>query len=482
MEGKDARMGGNGSVERETDDKESRRAIGEFSLWMASTRQVLEVLDSREAVNLSSPPKHHEIDGIFLSNLKSNKDTFVYLVQTFSRAAQHGDQDWAHYVKRQCVAYSALALLQPGNFAGASAPPPDYASLKLFLLLEESGQLRAPPGFVQELLSKLETLELPSYPTPHGCLKSLTLGNSNSVIPSTISRLSKKQVTDNIAAEFLMMEELCNNKAAMKLLFESQYWNPKGVSFNMAQVIEMKTILGSFLRLSCYPESQIVAGQLQPIRHPVGQDCFSDCVHKAKLDIDSSVSQASQMKTLNMMKIMLKEPSAQQEVFSWIATVLKHNEIRLKLGYHVGYLMARVLLKLCKPFADPDHPKALWHKIDSTWLLSKHRMDLSNETRLATTRGNAQGEKYAVRTSILAQLDVGSFAVKLVKPRRKWIMRSTLKCLNIVHLSQQIKDYAKISRELQERNQSLNQSSEDFHERMAEIAVLVERRLCYDVV
>lgn len=55
--------------------------------------------------------------------------------------------------------------------------------------------------------------------------------------------------------------------------------------------------------------------------------------------------------------------------------------VQIKLSTN-GFLFncLAVLLELSKPFTDPEKP--LFNKIDATYLISKHRMDLSKETRV----------------------------------------------------------------------------------------------------
>lgn len=52
---------------------------------------------------------------------------------------------------------------------------------------------------------------------------------------------------------------------------------------------------------------------------------------------------------------------------------------------HDGFLinLGAVLLQLCEGFSAPDSPHAA--KIDPTYLLSSHRLDLSAETKLCAT-------------------------------------------------------------------------------------------------
>ena len=67
-------------------------------------------------------------------------DALAYLIKTYDRAQKSGTDEFALYIKQQCVAYSALVLLQPASFSGAaaSAGPGDSAERILKLLRGES--------------------------------------------------------------------------------------------------------------------------------------------------------------------------------------------------------------------------------------------------------------------------------------------------------------------------------------------------------
>jgi hypothetical protein len=217
--------------------------------------------------------------------------------------------------------------------------------------------------------------------------------------------------------------------------------------------------------------------------------------------VDAEVSsvrlflQGAQNQTVEIWKKVLKDSKMQERVFQWIAAVLTHNAVRTKEGYQFGFLAMRssshgflfnllaVLLKLCKPFADPEHPKALWHKIDATWLVSKHRLDLSEETR--TCQDDKSGEEDNQNQEGGAARSAAAIAVSESFGTITEFFFLAVRALHVLNLDRMVKDSHKISRELHALHQRVYASADGSEEREqldAQLAQLLERRLCLDVV
>jgi hypothetical protein len=96
-------------------------------------------------------------------------------------------------------------------------------------------------------------------------------------------------------------------------------------------------------------------------------------------------------KLLEICKVLLKSKSTKEKLLQWIGLVVDRNFIRTTDGYQHnmrdgppvassdGMLsnLAIVLLKLCEPFLDPNDEKAIWKKIDTSYMLDPPRFDAS---------------------------------------------------------------------------------------------------------
>lgn len=493
-------------------------------------KKLSHILDSKEAVSIPQTKpcasQRHAVDAAFLSRLMSpaTSDAIAYLLQTFSRAAKAGDDEYAKYVKKQAVAYAALAFLQPGSFSqSASAVPASYASQTLLDIIKADGSsnLQMPSGFLAALVAHMAEMELPGYPTPGGALLVLFASHPESVLPLLMKETLKTNIVERFGPCMTAMLELLQNKQLAAVLANSPYWLSLAPS---AHSLEHGTILGPIFRLSCLPETSTdpATGRSVAVRHPVGQMCFADCTRRAKSEVDIAVENvrvqlhASQAQVHNIVKGMLKDANLQDKVFTWISATLKHNEIRTREGYQFGFLMARsssngflfnllsVLLKLAKPFFNPDDAKAL--KIDGTWLLSGKRLDLSKETRVASSeeevtawmdvRNHARIQQFKAQQAEreaaggAAMQTEGAEEEEEIKISESFgtiseIFFLTLRTLHVLGPSRVVKDLHKLSQDLHERHAELQGSAEMSEQREqieAQLGLLLERRLCYDVV
>jgi hypothetical protein len=402
------------------------------------------------------------------------------------------------YVKKQCVSYSSLVLLQPGSFSGgAAATSAGDGARRLLELLKGEGQLTLPNNFFGELVAQMKDLELPGYPAAAsgGALQTFFVGHAEALVPQLIAATLKTNLVENYAWTFRVTSELLAHQPLAHVICDSQYWVPAHPS---ARNLEHETLFGSLLRLSCIPEvtHDMQTGRPIMIPHPVGQACFSQCWQRSQSERDLEVGnvrlflQGAQNQMIEILKKVLKDSKMQERFFQWIAAVLTHNAIRTKEGYQFGFLAMRssshgflfnllaVLLKLCKPFADPEHPKALWHKIDATWLISKHRLDLSEETRTCHEDGNQNQEGGASRAT-------SDIAVSESFGTISEFFFLALRALHVLNLDRMSKDYIKLSQEvnsLYHRTRAAMDGGEEREQLEAQFAQSDERRLCMEVV
>jgi ubiquitin conjugation factor E4 B len=407
------------------------------------------------------------------------------------------------YIKKQCVAYSMLVLLQPGSFSGAAAATAagDGAG-RLLELLKGEGPLTLPNNFFGELVAQMKDLELPGYPAAAsgGALQTFFVGHADALVPQLIAATLKTNLVENFSWTFRVTSELLTHQPLAHVICDSQYWIP---AHPTARNLEQETLFGALLRMSCIPETthDMQTGRPIMIPHPVGRACFSEKLRRSREDVDTEVSsvrlflQGAQNQTLEIWKKVLKDSKMQERVFQWIAAVLTHNAVRTKEGYQFGFLAMRssshgflfnllaVLLRLCKPFADPEHPKALWHKIDATWLVSKHRLDLSEETR--TCQDDKSGEEDNQNQEGGAARSAAAIAVSESFGTITEFFFLAVRALHVLNLDRMVKDHQKISHEMHVLNQRVFASEDGSEEREhldAQLAQVIERRLCLDVV
>ena len=496
---------GQGGAEK----RQRERGYGE----MAAARISSVLACSSEHVSAIEPgtplaANRSTIDGALLGKLMSpasiEGDALAYLIKTYDRAQKSGTDEFALYIKQQCVAYSALVLLQPASFSGAaaSAGPGDSAE-RILKLLRGEGSLTLPLNFFGDLVACMKTLELPGYPraSAGGALHVFFVGHKDAVVPRFIAAALKTNLVENFGWTFRVCSELLAHQALAHVICESEYWLPNNPT---ARSLEHETLFGPLLRLSCIPETthDMTTGRIINLRHPVGEACFSDLVRRSQEDVKIEVDnvriflQGAQTQMLDLWKKALKDSKLQEKTFQWIAAVVTQNAVRTKEGYQFGYLAMRssshgflfnlvaILLKLCKPFADPEHAKALWHKIDPTWLLSKHRLNLSEETRTCHddqdnqegggAAQSSKGEKGAI-AGITSSETFGTISEFFFLAAR---------ALGVLNLPKMVSDWNRVARELNSLHHRLYGSagSEDAEQLQAQMGQALERRLCLDAV
>lgn len=90
-----------------------------------------------------------------------------------------------------------------------------------------------------------------------------------------------------------------------------------------------------------------------------------------------------------LMSLFRSGKDAQEATLRWVGAAVKINMDRKKMQFDPravstdGFIMnlQSVMLMVCEPFCDPRSKKL--NSIDPSYVSSKHRMDLTDETRLA---------------------------------------------------------------------------------------------------
>lgn len=215
------------------------------------------------------------------------------------------------------------------------------------------------------------------------------------------TELKKLNLVDNYQNHVRVFLELLSNKDLNRALASSPLFAV--VPKSSPLMLEGGTVLGPLFRLGTIPSMRIdrLTNQANFARHPVGEACFFESKNRHR-DMDIVVEQvrtnlkSHQASLVQIVKALIKDKDTQEQTFNWFSVAMSSNEKRKMVWFvenrHLEetlsstgfvYNIASVLLSLCKPFMDPDCPLAL--KIDGTFLLSKHRMDLSKETRVVAT-------------------------------------------------------------------------------------------------
>jgi ubiquitin conjugation factor E4 B len=310
---------------------------------------------------------------------------------------------------KQSVSLSAQVLLQPSLFHDSTQPNKDTQLLLNMLKDDGTCPIPTPRGYMNALFDHLATLKLPGYPAG-GALEHVCLSPSSGLfvlLATEVSKLSLVEPYQNYVRVYL---DLLSNKAVNAALAASPLFCFKMPSDEeekrnptAGRKIEQRTLLGPLFRLSTLPTNNVDyrTGELIPVRHPVGEACFCDpLTRRGDLEINVE-SVRSNLKSLQaslvaIVKALIKDKGTQEATFNWFSVALssnlsrtkdwfnynRHMEVRLSTNGFLFNCLA-VLLELSKPFTDPEKP--LFNKIDATYLLSKHRMDLSKETRVVAS-------------------------------------------------------------------------------------------------
>uniref|UniRef100_A0A6U2CMW7 RING-type E3 ubiquitin transferase n=1 Tax=Hemiselmis andersenii TaxID=464988 RepID=A0A6U2CMW7_HEMAN len=468
------------------------------------------------------------IDECLVSALGTvTSDPFAYLVETYGRALKEGGE-YGEYVQKLSVSFAALVLLQPAQFY-VTPPKQGEAAKRLVDILRDDGtnSISLPRGFLPALMDKMQALKLPGF-AERGPVDTFFLAPNGSVVAALMGDLQKLSLADMYQPLFNVFLTLATQKtfaaAAARsplLAVTPQSHSPKG--------LEMNTLLGPLFRLSCLPELSLnmVTLEVTHVRGAVAEAYFAEGLRRRgeimhTVDAVRANLRGAQSMLVQIVKALLKDKEAQEKVFNWFSVIFTANSIRTQevfqyredLGARCssnGFLMnvLSVLITLCAPFIDPDDPKKLHSKIDSTFLLSKHRFDLSKETKVVASddevakwidpRNQARIQQYrqaqaAAEATRAAGGPASSPAAGAGAEEEVEISESfgtiseffflTLRALHVVGPCRILKDYHKCSNELYHMQQRLQAAGDSIEEAMSmegEMNLLFEKRLCYEV-
>jgi ubiquitin conjugation factor E4 B len=342
-------------------------------------------------------------DRALVGRLSATTDTPVidYLVGCFARVAdlkarkssqqgalaQGGVGELLDYVSELCVSYSAIALANPTMF-----PQPAEAEAEgVVRLLRHLRANSLPASFLSRLVAKfgeddnLADLGLPLFSKlAEEASKSSLLGaDPYGPYHALLALVRERPLGTLLCTDPSFIPLLCRNGSLLQTLAR----------------------LGPFFGLSCFPAELKIA-----------QECFPDASnpHSAEQSLSTLRNglKLVQDALTAISKDLLKNPDAKEPFFKFVAACCALNGARsqqyfphaegqrllhaiapqhveppqtLRSYSHDGMLLnlGVVLLNLCDPFTAPNSPHAA--KIDPSFLLSTHRLDLKEETRLCAT-------------------------------------------------------------------------------------------------
>ena len=320
----------------------------------------------------------------------------------FSSATPAATAEVHAHVSELCVSYASLALTTPSMFNESAADDEGVTALVRALRLdgtESTGAL--PTGFFSKLVAQLIAQE-------EGALAQ--------VATPLFDKLSEAAQTLSLDGDFTplyrAMLAVAREKPLGALLTQHPRWLPMAPT---GALLESSSLLGRFVGLSALNSDDTKAAA-----EVFGDPTNAAGVENTMVSVRAGVGLA-QRALAAICKELFKNSDAKEGLFKYIAAACTLNQLRAQQYYQQsseharvrrpllpafmqameeqapaarmasseGFLvnLTSVLLGLCDPFTAPGSPHAA--KIDSTYLLSKARLNLAGETRLCATEAEA---------------------------------------------------------------------------------------------
>jgi len=292
------------------------------------------------------------------------------------------------YLLELCVSYTAIALLNASMFP-QPAEVVSEGPVRLLPALKKDGADGAlPDGFFKALVTRMQED-----------------GNLNEFASPLLEKLATQVRSLNVLDDELIpalrgLLAMLREKPLAASFAGSARWLGGAVTGHQ---LETRSGLGAFFAVSCFPSSPRIA-----------QICFQQLTAPV-VDSDFRSMRMSLQVLQNALKSisteLLKNADAKEPFFKMVAAVCSFNQVRaqqyfrhsetqrlfhllepdrteppqMQIASTDGMLinMGAVLLQMCDPFTAPNSPHAA--KIDGTYLLSTHRLQLEKETKLCAT-------------------------------------------------------------------------------------------------
>jgi len=321
-----------------------------------------------------------------------------YLIASYQRCSEQrsrisrptpAQEELYAYVAELCVSYASVALINPSMFPQPPEVEKEGALRLLRPLREEGREGGLPSAFLSKLVARLiEGEELQELSAP--------------LFAQLQADIGAVSLSRDFAPPYRALMAMVREKPLAAALAADAAWLPTTV--RTGALLEAGTLLGPFLRLSCFPNDSALVSE-----------CFGDLTQHHSLESSLSTLRMSlQVLQGNLHAIvaeLLKNKDAKEPLFRLVGAACSLNAMRAGQYFchaemarmlHVvapemveeptpsfvssdGFLinLASIFLRLCDPLAAPNSPHL--SKIDASYPLSKHRMDLDQETRLSAT-------------------------------------------------------------------------------------------------
>lgn len=290
--------------------------------------------------------------------------------RTASEADTAALQKAATYTLSLVMSYAGLVLAEPESFA-AERTPEALADM----LLRDA----VPSGFIRALVDRFASS---GDEDDRATLQSVFSRVFSSLVVA-VGRSSLMR-SDFLAPLHALSSLVGTYRPLAEVLTRMDAFAPdQGVVNGMH--LERATVLGPFFALTAMREDPLVA-----------EEYFTKSSERSKTDMDSAI--VSLRESIRVLRSGLYEvcmalckagPGPREALLKWFALAMAHNSRRTAIHFDRrvvsgdGFILnvMDVLLRIAEPFSHPSSAKLA--KVDPTYVQSSHRIDYSDETRLA---------------------------------------------------------------------------------------------------
>lgn len=290
--------------------------------------------------------------------------------RTASEADTTALQKAATYTLSLVMSYAGLVLAEPESFA-AERTPEALADM----LLRDA----VPSGFIRALVDRFASS---GDEDDRATLQSVFSRVFSSLVVA-VGRSSLMR-SDFLAPLHALSSLVGTYRPLAEVLTQMDAFAPdQGVVNGMH--LERATVLGPFFALTAMREDPLVA-----------EEYFTKSSERSKTDLDSAI--VSLRESIRVLRSGLYEvcmalckagPAPREALLKWFALAMTHNSRRTAIHFDRrvvsgdGFILnvMDVLLRIAEPFSHPSSAKLA--KVDPTYVQSSHRIDYSDETRLA---------------------------------------------------------------------------------------------------
>lgn len=325
-------------------------------------------------------------DMVLVHQLQEADDKLVFLTSAYARGdaalrdtartrtASEADatalQQAASYTLSLVMSYAGLVLAEPESFA-AERTPEALADM----LLRDA----VPSGFIRALVDRFASS---GDEDDRATLQSVFSRVFSSLVVA-VGRSSLMR-SDFLAPLHALSSLVGTYRPLAEVLTRMDAFAPEvGVVNGMH--LERATVLGPFFALTAMREDPLVA-----------EEYFTKSSERSKADMDSAI--VSLRESIRVLRSGLYEvcmalckagPAPREALLKWFALAMTHNTRRTAIHFDRrvvsgdGFILnvMDVLLRIAEPFSHPSSAKLA--KVDPTYVQSSHRIDYSDETRLA---------------------------------------------------------------------------------------------------